>query len=115
MVRDTSSIPTTVDGATAEMADTSTEAGTTAEMADTSITVGATVFMGLTRLCVMTAVAIRALIAYMVVSYRCGVGSRVPGGASTNSLLMVKVFEASNSYADSIGTPNALWNFSGDI
>ena len=109
------SIPTTVSGATAEIAETSTEAVATAEIAKTSITVGATVFMGLTRLCAITAVTIRPLIAYMVVSYRCGVGSRVPGGASTNSLLMVKVFEASNSYADSIGTPNALWNFSGDI
>ena len=68
LVRDTSSVPTTVAGATSEIEETPTISGATAEIAKTSMTVGATVFMGLTRLCAITAVAIRPLSVYIVVS-----------------------------------------------
>jgi hypothetical protein len=63
----------------------------------------------------MTDTAMRPLRAYMVESYRCGVGSMVPGGASTISLPMESDLAASSSDQDSMGALKAAWNFSGEI
>lgn len=71
--------------------------------------------MGWTNACATTAVAIRPARVYIVVSYRWGVGSRVPGGASSMSLLMDRVLVASSCEACSMGAPKAAWNFSGEI
>ena len=51
-------------------------------------------FVGFTSACATTAVAINPARVYIVVSYRWGVGSRVPGGASSISLLIDSVFVA---------------------
>mmetsp|Transcript_39127 Transcript_39127/g.80134 ORF Transcript_39127/g.80134 Transcript_39127/m.80134 type:complete len:235 (+) Transcript_39127:295-999(+) len=56
----------------------------------------------------------RPLSVYIVVSYRCGVGSSVPGGASTKSLLIDSALEASSSDADSMGAPKVCRNSSGE-
>jgi hypothetical protein len=71
--------------------------------------------MGCTSACATTAVAIRPARVYMVVSYRWGVGSSVPGGARSISLLIDSVFVANSWLACSTGAPNAAWNFSGEI
>ena len=72
-------------------------------------------FIGCTSACATTAVAIRPANVYIVVSYRWGVGSKVPGGARTINLLIESVFVASSCEACSIGAPKAAWNFSGEI
>jgi hypothetical protein len=72
-------------------------------------------FIGLTRACATTAVAMRPARVYIVVSYRWGVGSRVPGGARSMSLLIERVLVASSWLACSIGAPKAAWKVSGDI
>lgn len=59
--------------------------------------------------------AIKVAIAYIVVSYKWGVGSNVPGGASANNLPIDNVLAASSSDALSTDAPKVASNFSGDI
>ena len=53
--------------------------------------------------------------AYIEVSYKCGIGSTVPGGAKTISLLIDSDLAAMRASACSIGAPKAFWKSAGEI
>jgi hypothetical protein len=75
----------------------------------------ATGAMGLTSPWAMTALVMKPANVYIVVSYRCGVGSIVPGGHNAINLPIDKVLACNNSAAFSTGAPNVASNLSGEI